>query len=131
MSNNEMNENEKKKVVVKKPSWIRRKYLRLKEAAGNFWVMGKSGFYFGGTAGAVLGSLLGLYESYRMKSFIPLPLAMISGAITFGSIFAISSVIRSENDEEVEFSVMYIDQNCQIKEKIIFIEKEKFFNNKI
>jgi hypothetical protein len=127
MSNNA---SDKVKVVEKKPNWVVRKMNRLGGALGDFWVMGKSGFYFGAKVGGVLGGVLGLWESYRMKSIIPLPLAMLTSAFTFGSIFCVSSMIRSENDKDIEFNVLYIDQ-AEIKESIILVEKDKIFNNKL
>jgi hypothetical protein len=130
MSNNEQN-NEKVKVVEKKPSWIVRKMNKIGGALGTFWVMGKSGFYFGAKVGGVLGGILGLWESYRMKSIIPLPLAMLTSAFTFGSIFSVSSMIRSENDKEVEFNILYMNEEGEIKESIILVDKDRIFNNKI
>jgi hypothetical protein len=130
MSNNEST-NDKVKVVEKKPSWIVRKMNRLGGALGGFWVQGKSGFYFGAKVGGVLGAVLGLWECYRMKSIIPLPLAMLTSAFTFGSIFSVSSMIRSENKKDIEFNVLYVDEQGMIKESIILVEKDKLFNNKI
>ncbi len=83
-----------------RPGWFKRKYLLIKKAAGDFWIVGRYGFQLGGLAGVILGFIFGGYESLRMKSFWPLPIAMLSSGFTFGCIFAISSVLRAKEDNE-------------------------------
>jgi hypothetical protein len=90
-----------------RPSWIKRKYLLIKKAAGDFWVVGRYGFQLGGLAGVILGTIFGGYESMRMKSFWPLPIAMFSSGFTFGCIFAISSVLRAKDNNEGEIFPQY------------------------
>lgn len=101
-----------KLIEVKKPGWIKRKSIKIKKAMGEFWVLGKQGFFLGCMAGGALGFLLGGYESFRMRSLWPLPLAMIGSAFSFGCIFAISTVIRSESGkgDELEVKVLYFDR---------------------
>jgi len=83
------------KVAEVKPTGLKRKYIRLKQAGANFWVLGKTGFQLGLLAGGILGFVFGAFESIRIKSFLPLPMAMIAGSVSFGFIFAVSTVIRS------------------------------------
>jgi hypothetical protein len=101
-----------KPTEVNKPSWLGRKYLKMKKAAKEFWVVGKYGFQLGGAAGLILGFLVGGFEALRMKSIWPLPIAMLGSGITFGSIFAISTVLRSDDQQtKVKFEIVYYDKN--------------------
>lgn len=106
----------KKEGVKKKQSWFKRKYIKLKNATKEFWVMGKYGFIMGGLAGTLLGTIYGTFEAYRMKSFLPIPLAICGSGFFFGMIFAISSVIRA--DGEIEgfcYQVCYIDEGRRMR----------------
>lgn len=93
----------------KKRGWIGRKYYKIKKAAGEFWVAGRYGFQLGGIAGLILGFFVGGFESIRMKSIWPMPLAMLGSGFTFGSIFAISTVIRSEENYNYSNASINID----------------------
>ena len=107
--------------------FLARKYRRVKKALGEFWVVGKHGFKFGFMAGGALGFLLGLYESLKMKSFLPLPLAVIGSGCTFGFIFAISTVVRSKSDtnEEILFEIGYFKDGNFFSEKLNCIDIHK------
>lgn len=116
-----------------RPGWFKRKYLLIKKAIGEQWVVGRYGFQLGGIAGMILGSIFGGYEAYRMKSIWPIPIAMLTSGITFGGIFAISSILRSKEDvdNQIEFEVIYYDS---IKRKWISNSSpinEKVSNKKI
>jgi len=107
------------KALEHKPTWLGRKYLKIKKALGDFWVVGRYGFQLGGMAGLCLGFLVGGYESIRMKSIWPIPIAMIGSGITFGSIFAISTVLRAHiNDSSEEIEVIYYDDQDKIIKRI-------------
>ena len=106
------------------PNWIKRKTIKIKKAASDFWIMGKQGFTIGCLAGACLGFFAGGYESIRMRSLWPLPLAMIGSGLTFGCIFAISTVVRAEennniNENVLKYEIVYFDKNSKC-----FIRKE-------
>ncbi len=117
---------------IKQPGWLKRKYIKIRKAFADFWVVGKYGFQLGGLAGLILGSVVGGIESIRMNSFWPLPLAMLGSGMTFGSIFAISTLLRSQqeaklNNTPIEYEIVYYDDksNKFIKAKV------PMFNNKI
>lgn len=104
MSNQE-NKDDYKTVVAKKPQikrpentpgWLGRKYLKIRKAISEFWVVGKFGFQLGGAAGLILGFFVGGFQAIQMKSLWPLPLAMIGSGFTFGCIFSISTLLRSK-----------------------------------
>jgi hypothetical protein len=127
--------NSKKTELQKKPTWIGRKYLKIKKALFDFWVVGGYGFKLGGAAGLILGFCVGGFESLRMKSFWPLPIAMIGSCITFGSIFAISTVLRSEEDingEKIIMDIVYYDEieGKYKKKNISLIQKFNFMESK-
>jgi hypothetical protein len=122
------------KGAFEKPSWITRKYRKIRKALGEFWVVGRYGFQLGGVAGLILGFFVGGYESVRMKSFWPLPIAMLGSGFTFGCIFAISTVLRSHNidgENKLLWEVIYYDEknNKYIKAAYPFNEKEFYFKN--
>ncbi len=96
---------------VSKPSWIGRKCMKIQKALGDFWVVGKYGFQLGGSAGLILGFLVGGFEAMRMKSIWPLPIAMFGSGMTFGSIFAISTVLRADGStEKTKMEIVFYDQ---------------------
>jgi len=111
-----------------KPGRLKRKYIRIKDAMKRFWAVGKTGFQLGAYAGGALGFILGAYESFRIKSFLPLPLAIIGTGFSFGFIFAISTVVRSHpnNNENKKyyFETMFYDSstNSYIQKSIPFHE---------
>lgn len=122
-----------------KPGWLKRKYLKIKGAASDFWVVGRYGFQLGGAAGLLLGFLVGGFESIRMKSFWPLPMAMIGSGFTFGSIFAISSVMRTQDENgsmrmNRKYEIVYYDQNLgkYVRKGLSeFSNNESLKNNKL
>jgi hypothetical protein len=110
----------KKTVTTKdgpKPGWLKRKYIKIKGALAEFWVVGRYGFQLGGAAGLMLGFLVGGFESIRMKSFWPLPLAMIGSGFTFGCIFAISTMLRTQEEGKYAYS-------RQMQYEMVFYDKE-------
>lgn len=125
-----------------KPGWLKRKYLKIKNALGEFWVVGRYGFQLGGTAGLVLGFLVGGFESIRMKSFWPLPMAMIGSGFTFGCIFAVSTVLRTQDEKSFQmnrkmpygnYEMVYFDKQTGkfVRKTVpIFQQYEKFEENR-
>ncbi len=109
-----------------RPGWLKRKYLLIKKAGADFWVVGRYGFQLGGLAGLILGFVFGGYESMRMKSIWPLPIAMISSGFTFGCIFAISTVLRAKTEKEEydypNYDLIYYDsfRGRWVREKTTF-----------
>jgi hypothetical protein len=116
-----------KDLKLEKDGFIKRKWKRIKNAMKEFWVVGKHGFKFGFMAGGALGFLLGLYESIRMRSIIPLPIAIVGSGFTFGCIFAVSTVVRTESDlkEEICFEIGYFEKGEFKVEKFKAWEKNK------
>jgi hypothetical protein len=125
---------EKDNQVIRKSghqtSWFARKMERFSKATGEFWVMGKQGFIMGSMCGGILGAILGTYESIRAKSFLPLPLSVITMAVFFGGIMGVSSLIRSKDDEDLSFRIVYVDDRMRVR-KYSFITKDDFFNKRI
>jgi hypothetical protein len=119
-----------KKTKVEKPGWLKRKYIKIKTAAGEFWVVGKYGFQLGGIVGLLFGFVLGSIQAVSMKSFWPIPIAMAGSGFTFGCMFAISTVLRShgENDmktEKLAFQTVYYDEvEGKYKRKIFPLYKD-------
>ena len=121
--------NEEEKKPEKKPSGLKRKYNRIKDAFKRFWALGKTGFELGAYAGGALGFCLGTYESIRIKSFLPLPLAIIGTAFSFGFIFAVSTVVRSnpyDNSKEYLLETIYYDTNTNSYKKRLISFNEKY-----
>lgn len=121
------------------PGWLKRKYLKLKKALGDFWVVGRYGFQLGGLAGIILGFFVGGFESIRMKSLWPLPLAMLGSGFTFGCIFAISTVIRAQDNglnykyTNDSLHVLYYDKESgkYLRKSISLANKSAFYNRNI
>jgi hypothetical protein len=134
-TNNKPEEKEKTEKVVSgsKATWFKRKLARFSKATGDFWVQGKQGFVMGSICGAILGFILGTYESIRAKSILPLPLSMITMACFFGGIMGVSTLIRTDNDKEIMFRVLYWDKNTAklYQRDFRYIDKDGFFNKRI
>ncbi len=120
------------------PGWLKRKYLKIKKAFAEFWVVGRYGFQLGGLAGIILGFFVGGFESVRMKSLWPLPLAMIGSGFTFGCIFAISTVLRSQDKLNYKYTndslqIVYYDQisGKYMRKNISLTDKDSFYNRNI
>jgi hypothetical protein len=120
------------------PGWLKRKYIKIKKAAADFWVVGRYGFQLGGLAGIILGFFVGGFESIRMKSLWPLPLAMLGSGFTFGCIFAISTVIRSQDNLNYKYTnnslqIVYYDQESgkYMRRNISLTDKDSFYNRNI
>jgi hypothetical protein len=124
MSENTDKKNKEVVIQGSKSSWFSRKLKRFSKASNEFWVMGKQGFIMGSICGAVLGGILGTYESIRSKSFLPLPLSIFMMAGFFGGIMGVSSLIRNHNDEKILFRVIYIDKGL-VEYKLV--QKAEFF----
>jgi hypothetical protein len=144
---NSPNPKAKKPQSLEKPNWFKRKYIKIKGAANEFWVVGKYGFQLGGMAGIILGFFVGGFESIRMKSIWPMPLAMLGSGFTFGCIFAISTVLRSDDNNnnsnnelgvKNNYEIVYYDQKQgkyikmmmmpNVKENLDYMEK---FNSRL
>ncbi len=124
--------------IKEQPGWLKRKYLKLKKAFADFWVVGRYGFQLGGLAGIILGFFVGGFESVRMKSLWPLPLAMIGSGFTFGCIFAISTVLRSQEILNYKYThdslqIVYYDQESgkYLRKNVSLTNKDAFYNRNI
>jgi hypothetical protein len=120
------------------PGWLKRKYLKIKKALADFWVVGRYGFQLGGLAGIILGFFVGGFESIRMKSLWPLPLAMLGSGFTFGCIFAISTVIRSQDNLNYKYTnnslqIVFYDKETgkYLRRNIPLTDKDSFYNRNI
>ena len=106
--------------------------MKIKKALGEFWVVGKYGFGLGCLAGGALGFCLGAYESIRMRSLWPLPLAMMGSAFTFGCIFAVSTVIRADDQKSdiLMMEVIYFDNFDRIYKRKSVSVMDKFYTDR-
>ena len=119
--------------------WLKRKYIKIKKAIGDFWVVGRYEFELGGLAGLILGFFVGGFESIRMKSLWSLPLAKIGSGFTFVCIFAISTVIIAQ-DNKLDYTytndslqILYYDQESgkYLRKNISLMDKGAFYNRNI
>jgi hypothetical protein len=92
-----------RKVANSSVNWLDKKFGKIKKACKEFWVVGKTGFMFGGLVGCCLGLVFGGYESIRQRSIWPLPLAMLGSGFSFACIFGVSTLIRLEKDSNKTF----------------------------
>jgi len=74
----------------------------------------------------VKGFLFGTYESIRVRSILPLPIAVIGSGFTFGCIFAISTVVRTEKDSENE---LYFEVGSFDKDGTFVIKRLNYLEN--
>jgi hypothetical protein len=102
--------------------FLQRKYLKIKKALGDFWVLGGWGFKFGGLVGLTLGAVFGGFESIRMKSIYPMPAAMIGFGLFFGGIFAVSSILKSKDGK-------FVNQNKYIYH-VVFLDKDGVYKHR-
>lgn len=100
----ELNLNAKdRKVASSHLNWVDKKFGKIKKACREFWIVGKTGFMFGGLVGCCLGLVFGGYEAIRQRSIWPLPLAMLGSGFSFACIFGVSTLIRLEKDSNKTF----------------------------
>ena len=97
-----------RKVANSSVNWLDKKFGKIKKACKEFWVVGKTGFMFGGLVGCCLGLVFGGYESIRQRSIWPLPLAMLGSGFSFACIFGVSTLIRLEKDSNKTFHFVIV-----------------------
>lgn len=110
-------------------SWVDKKFGKIKKACKEYWVVGKTGFLFGGLVGCCLGLVFGGYEAVRQRSIWPLPLAMLGSGFSFACIFGVSTLIRLEKESKntFNFEVIIYDPNSNTynRKKISYFDKIK------
>lgn len=87
-----------------KPSFVQRKYKRIKSAFSGFWVAGKTGFLMGSIVGCTMGFIFGCVSAYQSKTLIVIPLSMATSGFFFGSLMCVGSILRNEEIERLEGS---------------------------
>jgi len=116
-----------RKIASSGANWIDKKFGKVKKACKEFWVVGKTGFLFGGMVGCCLGLVFGGYESIRQRSIWPLPLAMLGSGFSFACIFGVSTLIRLEKDSNKTFyfEILEFDPitNKYNRKKVNYFEK--------
>lgn len=107
--------------------WVDKKVGKIRKAFKEFWVVGKTGFMFGGMVGCCLGLVFGGYEAARQRSVWPIPLAMLGSGFSFACIFGVSTLIRLEKDSNKSFHfeivVLNPKTNKYEKKEISYFEK--------
>ena len=49
----------------------------------------------GGTIGGIFGGVMGVYQAIQMRSFLPIPLAMIASGGSFGFFMGLGMTLRT------------------------------------
>lgn len=102
----------------KKPNWFKRKAKKVTNLFSTYWVVGKTGFLMGSFVGSVMGLLGGSYAAFQSKSFLPIPIAMVSSSLFFGSLMGIGSCLRTEEIKGNTFVYLVFDKDKVIKKRI-------------
>lgn len=100
--------------VEKKPDGrFTRKMKRLFGTVGQMKTMFFQGFKMGAVVGGIFGGLTGLYYAFQTRSFMYIPMIMLTSGGSFGFFMGVGNIMRSEmesstsaNEEEGEYSIV-------------------------
>ncbi|TNV80912.1 hypothetical protein FGO68_gene11471 [Halteria grandinella] len=109
------------KAQEKKPEGrFSRKMKRLFGTVGQMQTMFLQGFKMGAVVGGIFGGMTGLYYAFQTRSFMYIPMIMLTSGGSFGFFMGIGNIMRSEMEEKTangseenddEYSVVTVSVN--------------------